>query len=51
MPNVDEMGLIIKNIMEDRNSVARYWLNMGAKGWRLDVADELPDEFLKSLDM
>ena len=22
---------------------------MGAKGWRLDVADELPDEFIKEL--
>lgn len=48
LPNVDEMEPSYqKFIMEDRNSVARYWLNMGAKGWRLDVADELPDEFLK----
>lgn len=27
-------------------SVARKWLSLGADGWRLDVADELPDDFL-----
>ena len=27
-------------------SVARKWLQCGADGWRLDVADELPDVFL-----
>ncbi|MGN0634974.1 MAG: glycoside hydrolase family 13 protein [Acutalibacteraceae bacterium] len=26
--------------------VARKWLRVGADGWRLDVADELPDAFL-----
>ncbi|MBQ7541217.1 MAG: glycoside hydrolase family 13 protein [Clostridia bacterium] len=26
--------------------VARKWLSLGADGWRLDVADELPDAFL-----
>ena len=29
--------------------VARYWLRQGADGWRLDVADELPDGFLQAL--
>ena len=52
LPNVDEMEPSYqKFIMENKNSVARYWLNMGAKGWRLDVADELPDEFLKNSGM
>ncbi|MDR0883441.1 MAG: glycoside hydrolase family 13 protein [Oscillospiraceae bacterium] len=27
-------------------SVAQKWLRLGASGWRLDVADELPDVFL-----
>ena len=27
--------------------IARKWLNLGISGWRLDVADELPDEFLR----
>lgn len=28
------------------NGIARKWLKLGARGWRLDVADELPDCFL-----
>ena len=29
--------------------VIPYWLGLGADGWRLDVADELPEEFLEKL--
>ena len=29
--------------------VARHWLRLGADGWRIDVADELPDVFLDRL--
>lgn len=29
--------------------VIPYWLDLGADGWRLDVADELPEEFLEAL--
>ena len=36
-------------IYEDPDSVARHWLRLGADGWRLDVADELPDEFVAGL--
>ena len=28
------------------NGVLRHWMRLGASGWRLDVADELPDVFL-----
>ena len=31
------------------NGVIRKWLRLGASGWRLDVADELPNEFLKAI--
>lgn len=31
------------------NGIIRKWLRAGASGWRLDVADELPNEFLKKL--
>ncbi len=33
-------------IIEGENSVIRRWLRAGADAWRLDVADELPDEFI-----
>ncbi len=29
--------------------VLRHWMRLGASGWRLDVADELPDKFLDSV--
>ena len=31
------------------DGVARKWLRTGASGWRLDVADELPDSFIEEL--
>lgn len=36
-------------IIEGEDSVIAHWLNLGADGYRLDVADELPDEFIKRL--
>jgi 4-alpha-glucanotransferase/glycosidase len=31
------------------DSVIRRWLRLGARGWRLDVADELPDAFIQGI--
>ena len=36
-------------IIRDRDSVVRHWLRQGASGWRLDVADELPDDFIAEI--
>ena len=36
-------------IFGEKDSIVRHWLNCGADGWRLDVADELPDEFIADL--
>ena len=33
-------------IVSSESSVIRKWFEAGIDGWRLDVADELPDEFL-----
>ena len=33
-------------IIKDEDSVVAHWLKMGADGFRLDVVDEIPDEFL-----
>lgn len=49
LPNVDEENESYKRfICTDEDSVARTWLRHGADGWRLDVADELPDSFIES---
>lgn len=50
LPNVNELEPSYQNfIIYDEDSVIRRWMRMGAKGWRLDVADELPDEFIKAI--
>ncbi|MBM7854150.1 4-alpha-glucanotransferase [Desulfohalotomaculum tongense] len=50
LPNVNEMDPSYQNfIIYDQDSVLKYWMKMGIKGWRLDVVDELPDEFVKRL--
>jgi len=50
LPNVNEMEPSYREfIYGGENSVIRHWMRKGVKGWRLDVADELPDEFIKEL--
>ena len=47
-PNVDELNEdYINYIVRDNNSIISKWMKLGADGWRLDVADELPDQFIK----
>ena len=36
-------------ILRSPDAIIKRWLRAGASGWRLDVADELPDEFLFEL--
>ena len=36
-------------IISGEDSVVRHWLRCGASGWRLDVADELPDDFIAEI--
>ena len=50
LPNVEELEpSYMDYIIENEDSVIRHWLKLGAKGWRLDVADELPDLFIKKI--
>ncbi len=50
LPNVNEMEpSYLDYILRDDDSVIKKWLRLGASGWRLDVADELPDEFIEIL--
>ena len=48
LPEVNELDPAWqKYVVTGENSVVRQWLRHGASGWRLDVADELPDEVLE----
>lgn len=50
LPAVDEKSEgLRKYILTDPDSVIKHWLKCGASGWRLDVVDELPDDFVKLL--
>ena len=50
LPEVQELNPGWQNyIINGEQSVIRRWLRLGASGWRLDVADELPDEVLQMI--
>ena len=50
LPTVNKMHPdFIRYIITDDDSVVAHWLKLGADGFRLDVADELPDEFIAML--
>ncbi|MBO4384477.1 MAG: glycoside hydrolase family 13 protein [Clostridia bacterium] len=46
LPEVNELT---PSYMDFVATVLEKWIRLGADGWRLDVADELPDEFIKFL--
>ena len=50
LPAVEESApSYVDFVIENQNSIIRRWLRSGASGWRLDVADELPDWFLEKI--
>lgn len=48
LPEVIEENPDFIEYITGENGIARRWLRLGASGWRLDVADELPDVFLNN---
>ncbi|MBP5661945.1 MAG: glycoside hydrolase family 13 protein, partial [Clostridia bacterium] len=50
LPCVKEMTpSYLAYMLKNEDAVVKKWLRAGVSGWRLDVADELPDAFLKEL--
>ena len=49
LPNVNENNPDYTNYICGEGGILQRWIDAGAAGWRLDVADELPDEFLDNL--
>lgn len=46
LPEIKEESPSFIDFIAGENGIARKWIKAGARGWRLDVADELPDIFL-----
>ncbi|MBQ5321502.1 MAG: glycoside hydrolase family 13 protein [Oscillospiraceae bacterium] len=48
-PEVNETNEDFMNFICGKKGVLQHWMDLGADGFRLDVADELPDLFLERL--
>ncbi len=46
LPCINETDPGFLEYITGQNGIARKYIRLGASGWRLDVADELPDGFL-----
>lgn len=47
-PSVNSMYKgYVDYIIENKNSIIEKWMNLGASGWKLNIIDELPDEFIE----
>ena len=46
LPEVNEMDPSYTEFITGPSGVIDHWMSAGASGFRLDVADELPDEFI-----
>jgi len=49
LPEVNETDHSFDEYINGQHGIVRKWMRCGSSGWRLDVADELPDEFLIKL--
>lgn len=50
LPNVNELDSSYMNfITNNKDGVLKLWSDLGCFGWRLDVADELPDDFIDAV--
>lgn len=49
LPVLRKEDLLYRDFICGPEGVLAYWLRLGASGFRLDVADELPDDFLREI--
>ncbi|MBR6510054.1 MAG: glycoside hydrolase family 13 protein [Clostridia bacterium] len=49
LPETIEDDESFSEFITGEKGVLKYWLKKGVMGWRLDVADELPDNFLEKI--
>ena len=49
LPEVNENSPAFNEYINGKDGIVRQYMRLGNSGWRLDVADELPDEFMENL--
>ncbi|MBQ1186285.1 MAG: glycoside hydrolase family 13 protein [Clostridia bacterium] len=49
LPETIEEDPSFEEFVTGENGVIRHWMRKGVRGWRLDVADELPDSILDKI--
>lgn len=49
LPETNEEDEAFSEFITGENGVIAYWMKLGADGFRLDVADELPDPFIRKI--
>jgi len=49
LPEVEENDPGFRELITGEQGVIAHWMELGASGWRLDVADELPDSFIEAV--
>ena len=49
LPEVEELSASFDEYINGDDGIIRKWMRVGNSGWRLDVADELPDEFIQHI--
>ena len=49
LPETNEENDDYIEFITGKNGISEKWLSLGASGYRLDVADELPDKFIDAL--
>lgn len=49
LPRLNKTDRGYRNFLMGEDGPLRHWIRAGAHGWRLDVADELPPDFIEEL--
>ncbi len=49
LPEVNKSSSSFREYILGENGIIRRYIRQGISGWRLDVADELPDDFIEEL--
>ena len=49
LPEIEETDPTYNEFINGKDGIIRKWIKAGASGWRLDVADELPDVFIDNI--